>query len=140
MKRYGILLAVLSLCLMTSCAVCAAETLTLPDTLTEIVQNAFSKCGLTSLTLPAGVRSIGYGAMMSCPNLETVVFPEGLERIDMVLVRCPMLKRVYIPASVTFIDDDNLYVNCGDAAVVTPRGSYAWNWATGWGIPVQEPD
>ena len=44
-----------------------------------------------------------------------------------------------IPASVTYIDDENVY-DCGDAAVVTPRGSYAWNWATGWGIPVLEPD
>ena len=44
-----------------------------------------------------------------------------------------------IPASVTYIDDENVY-ECGDAAVITPRGSYAWNWATGCGIPVLEPD
>ena len=44
------------------------------------------------------------------------------------------LQRVVIPASVTYIDGENVY-DCGDAAMVTPRGSYAWNWATGWGIP-----
>ena len=62
---------------------------------------------------------------------------ESLENASIIL--CPNLKRVMIPASVTYIHDDNVY-ECGDAAVVTPRDSYVWNWATGWGIPVQEPD
>ena len=62
---------------------------------------------------------------------------ESLENASIIL--CPNLRRVMIPASVTYIHDDNVY-ECGDAAVVTPRDSYAWNWATGWGIPVQEPD
>ena len=58
---------------------------------------------------------------------------------DWTLDRIHNLQRVVIPASVTYIDDDNIF-ECGDAVGVTPRGSYAWQWTTGWSIPVQEPD
>ncbi len=112
----------------------------LPDTITEIGLSAFNKCGLRSLVLPSGVRSIGRSAFSSCERLETLVLLEGLESLgDVSIIYCPNLQRVVIPASVTYIDDENVY-DCGDAVVVTPRGSYAWNWATGWGIPGLEPD
>ena len=55
------------------------------------------------------------------------------------IIDCPALKRVVVPATVTHIHNDCIY-NCGDAVVVTPKDSYTWNWAKGWGIPVQEPD
>ena len=79
--------------------------------------------------------------MLMCPNLETIVFPEGLESIDVVVVGdCPMLTRVHIPASVTFINDDNFYDRSDKVVIVTPRDSYAWQWARRVGLAVAEPD
>ena len=48
---------------------------TLPSSLETIGKDAFSGCtGLTSLTIPAGVTSIENGAFQSCGNLTSVTF------------------------------------------------------------------
>ena len=81
---------------------------------------------------------MGRNAFTGCKKLEEIVLPDGMESLDKpAILDCPALKRVVIPASVTSIHNDNVF-KCGDAAVVTPKNSYAWNWALSWEIPVLE--
>ena len=48
--------------------------LTIPDSITEIHQNAFNSCeSLVSVTIPNSVVSIGRGAFYGCTNLNTVI-------------------------------------------------------------------
>ena len=44
--------------------------LTIPESVTEIVKSAFEESGLTSVTIPAGVKWIGEYAFSFCPRLE----------------------------------------------------------------------
>ena len=55
---------------------------TLPDGLKSIGEAAFSECsGMTSVNIPAGVTSIGRGAFMGCSSLASVTLPDGLTDI-----------------------------------------------------------
>lgn len=52
-----------------------------PDTITEIGDFAFARSGLTSITIPEGVDTIGYGAFYHCGNLTSVTIPESVTEI-----------------------------------------------------------
>ena len=57
----------------------------LGEGLTEIPKNAFNSCGLTSIEIPVGVKTIGANAFSNNSfreqNGETLILPEGLEAI-----------------------------------------------------------
>lgn len=58
--------------------------------------------GLTSVTIPSSVRSIGFGAFYDCGNLTSIDLPEGLVEIESsAFAHCYCLTSVVIPASVT---------------------------------------
>ena len=50
---------------------CSLTSITIPNSVTDIRFEAFRNCGLTSVTIPSSVRSIGYGAFFGC-NLTTI--------------------------------------------------------------------
>ena len=56
-------------------------TLTIKEA-TSIGESAFSGCsGLTSITLPEGVKTIGNSAFENCSGLTSITVPEGVETI-----------------------------------------------------------
>jgi len=55
--------------------------LRIPNGVTEIGSYAFANTGITSVTLPASVKSIGDNAFSGCKTLGRVSFPEGLTQI-----------------------------------------------------------
>lgn len=74
----------------------------LPETLTAIGDAAFQNTGLTSITLPAGLKTIGMGAFHGCDKLSDVCIPNGVKKIDeYTFMGCESLQSVYIPTSVT---------------------------------------
>lgn len=78
------------------------KSITLPDTLTRIGFSAFSVSGLTSITIPAGVREIGDSAFVNCRNLVSVKLSAGLETIgEYAFSGCSVLKDISIPNTVT---------------------------------------
>lgn len=83
-----------------------------------IMNSAFRDCdNLTSITIPAGVKSIGDYAFYYCDNLESITFPEGLRSLgEYAFYGCHSLNSVTIPEGVTTI----------------PRSafSYCWNLNT----------
>ncbi|RYD26383.1 MAG: leucine-rich repeat domain-containing protein, partial [Verrucomicrobiaceae bacterium] len=86
--------------------------------------HSFSGCtGLTSLTIPGGVTSIGDYAFYSCTGLTSVTIPESVTSIgDYSFERCTGLINVTIPGSVTSIG--NVAFNgCTGLTSVTIPGS-----------------
>ena len=62
----------------------------------------WSTTGLTSVTIPSSVRSIGFGAFYNCGRLTSINLPEGLKEIEnTAFASCSSLTSVVIPASVT---------------------------------------
>ncbi len=61
-------------------------------------------------TVPAGVKSLAYGAFNDAVNLESIVLPESLIEIENeVFLGCTKLKSIVIPNSVTSIGDSAFY-------------------------------
>lgn len=79
--------------------------LELGEGITHIGDKAFESCyRLTSVTLPASVKSIGRGAFGVCPNLTELKLNEGLQSIgDMAFCNCVMLPAVCFPATLQSI-------------------------------------
>ena len=72
--------------------------LTLPDGITSIGYCAFNGCsGLTSLTLPDGITSIGSWAFRDCRGLTSLTIPAGITSIhSLAFLLCSGLKEVRI--------------------------------------------
>ncbi|MGN0533100.1 MAG: leucine-rich repeat domain-containing protein [Eubacterium sp.] len=81
--------------------------LTLPDSVVSIRDNAFYLCSnLYSVTLNNGLKSIGSKAFLKCENLQKIEFPDTVEEIGAdAFSYCNSLKAVEIPASVNSIGD-----------------------------------
>ncbi|ERJ11880.1 leucine-rich repeat domain-containing protein [Haloplasma contractile] len=57
-------------------------TYTVPDTVTEIEDNAFKSCNLEEIIIPDGVEQIGKGAFSNCTSLKYVTIPGTIKRIE----------------------------------------------------------
>ena len=79
---------------------------TIPNSVTSIGVHAFSGCsGLTSITIPNSVTSIDSSAFYGCSGLTSVTIPNSVTYIDeSVFKRCSGLTSVTIGSSVTEIN------------------------------------
>lgn len=95
----------------------------LPSTLTAIGKQAFDSSGLTSITIPGGVRTITSSAFNMCAQLKTVVMEEGVEVIENgVFANGRNLISVTFPESLTTIGE-TAFVYCDKLPEVTfPKG------------------
>ena len=88
---------------------------TIPNGVTEILPNAFSKAiSLEHITIPDSVTSIGYYAFIGC-YLDWLAIPEGVQRIEEGLVT--QADVVEIPHSVYYIDS-SAFAACGEAMTI----------------------
>ncbi len=87
--------------------------LTLPAGITSIGISAFANCsGLTSLTLPAGITEIGYSAFCGCSGLTSLNLPAGITSIgDDAFYGCSGLTSITLPAGITEIGG-SAFRNC----------------------------
>lgn len=78
---------------------------TIPDSVKEIANGAFSGCiGLTSIKIPSSVSRIGKMAFNECGSLHSIRIPDSVTVIDdNAFCDCFGLKVVEIPSSVTEI-------------------------------------
>ena len=95
------------------------------DGIQSIPEQFIYKCGITAIEFPVGVKSIGNGALVECPNLKTVTIPHTVEVFDIpfgrkaVVEDCGKLETVYYNA-------------------VRPEGSYYNAVFSGCGNDVEE--
>ena len=91
----------------------ALKSISLPDTVTEIEQSAFTGSGIESIVIPAGVTRIEKLTFESCADLKSVTIHDGVTYIGVsAFANCTSLKSIYVPASVTGIGK-NVFKNSG---------------------------
>ncbi len=85
---------------------CALTSVTIPNTVTGILEMAFGGCTLlNSVTIPNSVTFIGQGAFASCA-ITSVTIPSSVTSIwDFSFYACTSLTSVTIPGSVTTIEN-----------------------------------
>ena len=84
-----------------------------------LYENAFYKTGLTSLTIPASLKTIYASAFQGCASLASLSLPEGVTSIkDNAFADCTALKSVTIPASLRSMGND-IFSGCSSLTSVT---------------------
>ena len=80
---------------------------TIPSSVTSIGQYAFYGCdGITSVTIPSSVTSIGYFSFQGCRGLTSITIPSSVTYIGgYAFDGCSGLTSITIPSSVTSIGD-----------------------------------
>lgn len=80
---------------------CSIGEIELPDTLTSISADCFSKNpDLKKITIPRSVKTIGKGAFSNCTSLEEVIISEGVEEIgENAFSGCTSLEHISIPST-----------------------------------------
>ncbi|MBO4676201.1 MAG: leucine-rich repeat protein, partial [Oscillospiraceae bacterium] len=86
----------------------------------SIPANAFRNCsGLTSVTIPAGVTSIGNYALYKCSNLTSVTIPNSVTRIGgSVFSGCTNLSSATIPESVIDKGFADVFSDCNNLTCI----------------------
>ena len=103
---------------------CYLESVTFPDSVTEIDGNAFSGCQfLKDVVLPEGLETISWEIFEGCESLEEITIPENVTKIDSGAFKdCSALKSISIPAGVTEIRFD-AFSGCSSLTIISiPEG------------------
>lgn len=76
----------------------------LPKNMTEIPNGFIAGSGLSSISIPSGVKNIGDNAFVGSYNLTKVDLPQGLTTIgDYAFERCENLENITLPSTITSI-------------------------------------
>lgn len=91
-----------------------ASSVTIPDTITAIADNAFSHCYyIKSITIPEGVTSIGKYAFEYCVQLEEVILPSTITSIgDYAFKQCLSLTNTDMLANTNITVYDSFFNQC----------------------------
>ena len=94
--------------------------ITIPDSVISIGSSAFSGCsGLTSVTIPDSVTSIGNEAFSGCSGLTSITIPDGVTSIgSYAFSGCSGLTSITIPDGVTNIGS-NAFSGCSGLTSIT---------------------
>lgn len=91
--------------IVVNCGFANLKSVTLPSTLVQIGESAFSHCmALESVAIPEGLLSIGERAFYNCEVLESITIPNSVASIgDRAFDSCVKLQSIVIPEGVTEI-------------------------------------
>ncbi|MBQ6888159.1 MAG: leucine-rich repeat protein [Lachnospiraceae bacterium] len=114
--------------------------LVIPESVSEIGYDAFENCkGFTGkLVLPENLKKIGSAAFRYCSGFTgKLVIPEGITSIEYyTFYWCKGLNDVYLPQSISYIEQYAFECGNSDATMHCYIGSYAYNWAIENGFEV----
>lgn len=86
---------------------------TVPQRFTRLGNNAFSGSALRQITIPGSIATVGNSCFANCSQLMAVTIEEGVQSLgdSCFAGNTFMLKKVEIPASVTYIGEQAFYIN-----------------------------
>lgn len=91
---------------------------TIPNTVTKIGDNAFKGCNFTSIEIPSSVKTMGEGVFLDCQKLISIVLPSSLTSIEpWTFGRCYNLVSIEIPNSVKNIGE-HAFDSCKNLATL----------------------
>ena len=91
---------------------------TLPQTLQEIGNFAFTNCAMSTISIPSSVIKIGAGTFLLCKELETLILPEDIKEIAAnIASSCEKLSYVYIPSGIKTVDS-SAFSRCKNLSVI----------------------
>ncbi len=101
------------------------KSITLPQTLTNIYDEAFACTGLTSLTVPASVESLPFRGFASCQNLKRINIEDGDEILWIdsrggsygTFYDCPAQKTIYIGRNLSLTDNRSPFTDNNTTSV-----------------------
>ena len=113
---------VIGKCAFKGCS--GLTSLTLPAGITSIGDDAFYGCsGLTSITIPNGVTQIDKNAFRDCTGLTSITIPNGVTQIDKNAFRdCTGLTSLTLPANIKRIGESAFYGCSGLTSLTIPDG------------------
>lgn len=98
------------------------HSLSLPNSITTIGNEAFHNCSLSSINLPENLITIGEYAFWDCSSLKEIILPEGLTSVgENAFDGCSSLTCVSTPASLTEVPY-GMFVNCESLTKITFAG------------------
>lgn len=111
--------------------------LKIPSKVSVISEGAFENCDFFTgdLVIPEGVTEIERYAFSNCTRIgDDVIIAEGVTTIgECAFMGCMAVEKIYVPASVTRIDEGGLTTN-GECAICSYPGTAAEEYATqDWG-------
>ena len=109
------------------------ENVIIPGNITSICDRAFWDRTVKSVTISEGVKNVGDAFEYS--KVEKIELPDTVEGNDLLIINCPYLKEIRLPANTTKLHS-YAFKNCYSLEnIVLPEGiteidDYAFNWCT----------
>ena len=120
----------------TNTLVAGCQNTTIPNSVTNIGNNAFSDCtSLTSITIPNSVTYINYNAFIGCSGLTSIEIPNSVIRIDdYAFYECSALTSITCEAITPPYCENHVFyeVNKSIPLYVPAQSVSAYQTATGW--------
>lgn len=96
----------------------ASGSLVIPESVTKVGNRAFKGTGITSVTVPAGVK-MGSSVFRDCKQLKSAVIEKGVKTLSSYTFKgCSALKSVTVPSGITKIER-SVFSGCKNLTKVT---------------------